>query len=198
MTFPTTPSIKAIQVGSNRPVSTNYTLSGKRSVRQFASQYFTFSVEMPPLTQTQFQTISGYLISKKGAFNTFDFGYPIDNLGVDKNSSNVKTRTTHTTGATSIACDGFSASTNDVVKVGDLIKFAGHNKVYVVTGDVNSNGASQGSIGIEPPLQSDLANNEVVDLNKPNVTVSLLQDDLIYSSDPTGLFYLSFELREVL
>lgn len=198
MTFPTTPSIKAIQVGSNRPVSINYTLSGKRSVRQFASQYFTFAVQMPPLTQTQLQSFSAYLISKKGAFNTFDFGYPIDNLGTDKNTSGVKTRTTHTTGATSIACDGFSASTNDVVKAGDLIKFSGHNKVYIVTGDVNSNGAGQGSISVEPPLQSDLADNEVIDLNKPVITVSLLQNDLIYSTDPTGLFNLSFELREVL
>ena len=198
MSFPTTVQPKSISFSSNRPNSISYTLSGKRSVRQFASQYFSFSVTMPPMTKSVFQVYSAFLISKKGGFTAFDFAYPVDNLGANRTSTSVKTRTTHAVGSTAIAIDGLSASTNDVIKGGDLIKFNGHTKVYLVVGDVNSNGAGQGTVTIEPPLQSALVNNEVLVLNRPNINVALLQDDILYSTDASQMFYLNFDVREVL
>ena len=198
MSFPTTVNPKAISFSSNRPNSISYTLSGKRSVRQFASQYFSFSVAMPPLNQTQFQEYYAFLVSQKGAFTPFNIEYPLNNQGPDKNSSSVVTRSIHSAGATTVAVDGLTASTNDVIKAGDLIKFNGHDKVYLVTGDVNSNGSGQGSINIEPPLQASTTDNEAVDLNKPVLKVALSQDDILYSTDATGVFDLSFDVREVL
>ena len=196
--FPTTNKPRVFNFTSNRPNNTAYTLSGKRSVKQFAAQYFSFSVQMPPLKQTDFQQYYAFLVKQKGSFEDFTFEYPLDNLGADKGETDILANGVQAIGDSTIAMDGFSVSTDDVLKGGDLIKFSGHNKVYMVTGDANSNASGQATVSIEPPLQAALADNEAVTVNKPSFTVALVQDDVLYSTDAAGFFTLSFDVREVL
>lgn len=197
-TFPTTIAPRALNFSSNRPTNTSYTLSGKRSTKLFASQYFSFTITMPLMTQAQFQEYHAFLVKQKGSFETFDIDYPLDNQGAGKANTSVLTREAHSVGDSTIAVDGISASQDDALKAGDLIKFSGHNKVYMVTADVNSNGLGQSTISIEPPLQATLADDESVDMNRPTFKVALMQDDILYSTDASGLFTLSFEVREIL
>jgi len=196
--FPTTKKPRVFNFTSNRPNNTAYTLSGKRSVKQFAAQYFSFSVQMPPMKQTDFQQYYAFLVKQKGSFEDFTFEYPLDNLGADKGETDILANGVHAIGDSTIAMDGFSVSTDDVLKGGDLIKFSGHNKVYMVTGDANSNASGQATVSIEPPLQAALADNEAVTVNKPSLTVALVQDDVLYGTDAAGFFTLSFDVREVL
>jgi len=197
-TFPTTIAPRALNFSSNRPTNTSYTLSGKRSTKLFASQYFSFTITMPLMTQAQFQEYHAFLVKQKGSFETFDIDYPLDNQGAGKANTSVLTREAHSVGDSTIAVDGISASQDDALKAGDLIKFSGHNKVYMVTADVNANGLGQSTISIEPPLQATLADDESVDMNRPTFKVALMQDDILYSTDALGLFSLSFEVREIL
>jgi len=68
-----------------------------------------------------------------------------------------------------------------------------------VTADESSNGSGEvAAVDIEPPLQAALVNNEAVTVNQPSFTVALAQDDVLYSTDPAGLFSLAFDVREVL
>jgi len=196
--FPTTKKPRVFNFTSNRPNNTAYTLSGKRSIKQFAAQYFSFSVQMPPMKQSDFQQFYAFLVKQKGSFEDFTFEYPLDNLGADKGETDILANGVQAIGDSTIAMDGFSVSTDDVLKGGDLIKFSGHNKVYMVTGDVNSNASGQATVSIEPPLQAALADNEAVTVNKPSLTVALVQDDVLYSTDAAGFFTLSFDVREVL
>jgi len=196
--FPTTKKPRVFNFTSNRPNNTSYTLSGKRSVKQFAAQYFSFSVQMPPMKQSDFQQFYAFLVKQKGSFEDFTFEYPLDNLGADKAETDILANGVQAIGDSTIAMDGFSVSTDDVLKGGDLIKFSGHNKVYMVTGDANSNASGQATVSIEPPLQAALADNEAVTVNKPSLTVALVQDDVLYSTDAAGFFTLSFDVREVL
>jgi hypothetical protein len=151
--FPTTKNPTVFNFASNRPNSTTYTLSGKRSVKQFAAQYFSFSVQMPPMQQSDFQAFHAFLVKQKGSFDTFTFQYPLDNLGADKNNASVVVNGVHAIGDSTIAMDGFTAA---------------------------------------------LANNEDIDTNQPSFTVALVQDDLLYATDASGFFSLSFDVREVL
>jgi hypothetical protein len=153
---------------------------------------------MPLMTQAQFQEYHAFLVKQKGSFETFDIDYPLDNQGAGKANTSVLTREAHSIGDSTIAVDGISASQDDALKAGDLIKFSGHNKVYMVTADVNANGLGQSTISIEPPLQATLADDESVDMNRPTFKVALMQDDILYSTDASGLFTLSFEVREIL
>ncbi len=49
--FPTSPNFRSLNFKDNRPTLLNQTLSGKKQVRQIGSQYFSFTVQMPPLQQ---------------------------------------------------------------------------------------------------------------------------------------------------
>ena len=148
--------------------------------------------------QSDFQQYYAFLVKQKGSFEDFTFEYPLDNLGADKDETDILANGVQAIGDSTIAMDGFSVSTDDVLKGGDLIKFSGHDKVYMVTGDVNSNASGQATVSIEPPLQAALADNEAVTVNKPSFTVALVQDDVLYSTDAAGFFTLSFDVREVL
>lgn len=197
--FPTSKKPSVFNFSSNRPNSTAYTLSGKRSVKQFAAQYFSFSVQMPPMNQADFMEFYSFLVKQKGSFDTFTFQYPLENQGVDKGQTDIAVNGSASAGATQVAMDGFSTSTNDVLKAGDLIKFANHNKIYMITDDENANSSGEvAAVDIEPPLQAAVVNNEAVTVNQPSFTVALEQDDVLYSTDAAGFFTLSFDVREVL
>jgi hypothetical protein len=197
--FPTSKKPSVFNFSSNRPNSTAYTLSGKRSVKQFAAQYFTFSVQMPPMNQADFMQFYSFLVKQKGSFDTFTFQYPLENQGVDKAQTDIAVNGSASAGATQVPMDGFSTSTNDVLKAGDIIKFANHNKIYMITDDENANSSGEvAAVDIEPPLQAAVVNNEAVTVNQPSFTVALQQDDLVYSTDAAGFFTLSFDVREVL
>jgi hypothetical protein len=196
--FPTTTKPRVFNFSSNRPNNTAYTLSGKRSVKQFAAQYFSFSVQLPPMNQSDFQAFYAFLMKQKGSFESFTFEYPLDNLGADKAETDILVNGALSIGSTTIAMDGFNASTTGVLKAGDLIKFANDTKIYMVTADADSNASGQADISIEPPLQNAVVDDEVVTVNKPSFKVSLTQDDLLYSTDASGFFTLSFDVREVL
>ena len=197
--FPTSKKPSVFNFSSNRPNSTAYTLSGKRSVKQFAAQYFSFSVQMPPMNQSDFMEFYSFLVKQKGSFDTFTFQYPLENQGVDKGQTDIAVNGSASAGATQVPMDGFSTSTNDVLKAGDLIKFANHNKNYMITDDENANSSGEvAAVDIEPPLQAAVVNNEAVTVNQPSFTVALVQDDVLYSTDAAGFFTLSFDVREVL
>ena len=196
--FPTTKKPRVFNFASNRPNNTAYTLSGKRSVKQFSAQYFSFSVQMPPMNQADFQAFYAFLVKQQGSFQTFTFEYPLDNQGADKGETDILVNGALAIGSTTIAMDGFNASTTGVLKAGDFIKFANDTKIYMVTADADSNASGEADISIEPPLQDAVVDNEAVTVNKPSFKVALMQDDVLYTTDASGFFSLSFDVREVL
>ena len=94
--------------------------------------------------------------------------------------------------------DGFAANTTAALKAGDLIKFASHTKVYMVQTDIDSDSSGALTVLISPNLVTSLADNEAVTVNKPSFTVYLENNEIMYSTDPTGLFSISFDVREVI
>ena len=198
--FPTTKKPRVFNFASNRPNNTAYTLSGKRSVKQFSAQYFSFSVQMPPMNQADFMPFYAFLTKQKGSFSTFTFEYPLDNLGAGKGETDILVNelSGKALGSTSIDLDGFANSTTGVLKAGDFIKFANDTKIYMVTADADSNASGETTVNIEPPLQDAVVNNEAVTVNKPSFKVALMQDDLLYNTDASGFFTISFDVREVL
>ena len=197
--FPTSPNFRSINFKDNRPNLLNQTLSGKRQVRQIGSQYFSFTVQMPPLQQLKAQEVFAFLQKQKGSFETFTIQAPLDNLGTSKDETDIQTMNTFAVGTETILSDGFSQSTN-LLRAGDLIKFAGHSKVYMITADVQEDGigTTRGQLPISPPLVASVANNESITVNKPSFTVYLENDEIMYSTDASGFYNISFDVREVI
>jgi len=194
--FPTDPNFRALQFKDNRPTLLNQTLSGKKSARQIGGQYFSFTVQMPPLQQEKAQEIFAFLQKQKGAFTNFTIAAPLDNLGASKSETDIVVNGIHTVSNESINLDGFSQTTG-VLKAGDLIKFASHSKVYMVQETVNAS-AGAATIKVSPNLVAALADNEAVTVNKPSFTVYLESNEITYSTDANGFYSISFDVREVI
>tara|TARA_Y100001937_G_scaffold6474_1_gene8425 strand:+ start:1322 stop:1927 length:606 start_codon:yes stop_codon:yes gene_type:complete len=196
--FPTSPGFSALNFQNVRPTLVNQSLSGRRAVRQIGSQYFMFTVSMPPMNQDDAMNIFAFLQKQKGSFESFQIKIPLQNRGADKSSTAVKVVGSHSATDSTISLDGFSASTTGVLKAGDLIKFAGHTKVYMVQSDIDSDGSGAATVLIEPGIVTTLADNEVVTMNQPDITVYLTSEDIMYSVDRNSVFSISFDVREVI
>ena len=105
---------------------------------------------------------------------------------------------TFSAGDSSIDLDGFTANQSGALKAGDLIKFASHSKVYMVRDTADSLSAGEMTLTIEPNLVASLANNEAVTVNKPSFTVYLENNEIMYSTDASGFYSISFDVREVI
>ncbi len=193
--FPTDPNFRSLNFKDNRPTLLNQTLSGKKQVRQIGSQYFSFTVQMPPLQQDKFQEVFAFIQKQKGSFEDFTIQAPIDNLGASKSETDILVNGVHSAGDNTIAMDGFSQTTG-ALKAGDLIKFANHSKVYMVSEDANASGGAV-TVTISPNLVASLSDNEVVTVNKPSFTV-YLESDVLYTTDASGFYSISFDVREVI
>ena len=196
--FPTSPNFRSINFKDNRPTLLNQTLSGKKQVRQIGSQYFSFTVQMPPLQQEKAQEVFAFLQKQKGSFEDFTIVAPLDNLGAGKSETDIQVVGAHTSGDASIALDGFSASQTGALKAGDIIKFANHSKVYMVQSDIDSDGSGALTVLISPNLVASLADNEAVTVNKTSFTVYLENNEIMYSTDASGFYSISFDVREVI
>ena len=196
--FPTNPNFRSLNFKDNRPTLVNQTLSGKKQVRQIGSQYFSFTVAMPPLQQENAQEIFAFLQKQKGSFEDFTIQAPLDNLGASRFETDILVNGSQSAGDASIQLDGFAASTSKALKAGDLIKFANHSKVYMVQSNIDSLGDGSLTVLISPNLVSSLADNEAVTVNKPQFTVYLENNEIMYSTDASGLYTISFDVREVI
>jgi hypothetical protein len=195
--FPTSPSFRTLNFQNNRPALINQSMSGRRAVRQIGAQYFSFGVSMPPLNQSNAMDIFAFLQKQKGSFETFTIQLPTQNRGADKSNTSVKVVGAHNATDNTISLDGFTVSTTGVLKAGDLIKFS-HGKVYMVQSDINSDGSGAATVTIEPNLVETLADNEAVIMNQPSFTVYLPSEEILYATDPTGFYSISFDVREVI
>jgi hypothetical protein len=196
--FPTNPNFRSLNFKDNRPTLVNQTLSGRKQVRQIGSQYFSFTVQMPPLQQEKSQEIFAFLQKQKGSFEDFTIVAPLDNLGAGKSETDIQVVGSHVSGDASIAIDGFTANQTGALKAGDLIKFANHSKVYMVQSDIDANSSGQLTVLISPNLVTTLADNEAVTVNKPSFTVYLESDEIIRSDTIGGFSSISFDVREVI
>ena len=194
--FPTDPNFRSLVFTDNRPVLINQTLSGKKSARQIGAQYFSFTVQMPPLEQLKAQEIFAFLSKQKGGFENFTIAAPLDNKGTSKNETDILVNGATAAGASAVPMDGFS-HTNHALRAGDLIKFAGHTKVYMVQDEVTASGGTA-TVNIQPNLVANVADDEAVTTNKPLFNVYLANDEIRYTTDTSGFYNISFDVREVI
>ena len=92
--------------------------------------------------------------------------------------------------------DAFASDGAGRFKTGDFIKFASHNKVYMVVEDVTSS-SNAATVTIEPPLTTALADNSEVTYDNVPFTVFLTNDIQEFGAvgaDKDGNVLYSFQL----
>ena len=194
-TFPTTIKPSSLSLQDVRPNLINQSVSGKRVTRKYGSQYYLLDISLPPLSKDDAMDVFAFLKKQQNSFDKFDFTYPITNRGANISQTDIVVNGSHSVGDNTIALSGFDNSTSNVLKAGDLIKFANHTKIYMVEADLTSDSSGNATVTISPSIIDTLANSEAVTVDQPNFKV-YLNSDVLYTTDASGLFSITFSLRE--
>jgi len=178
---------------SDQPVLKNNSVSGKETSRKVNGHLHKFNISHPVLTAADYGELDGFLCDKDHV--SFTISLP------DREPQGVATGTPLVNGETakgesSIPVDGFTASTTDILKAGDLLTFASHTHVYTALTDIDSDSGGNATIIISPDLKVAILDNEAITVNDAVFTVKL---DKAHSSNvaPPILYNFNFNVTEV-
>ena len=173
MSYPTTPVFTTVNLKSESPTLVSEAASGKLQARQIAGQRWSFSASYAPMTRSEFAPVSAFIMQQRGRLNTFYIELPVisDSASSASGTLAVNNISGYVAGTTTIAVNGLSGR----LSVGDLIKFNGHDKVYMVVDESDTSGNTT-SITVEPQLVQGVVNDETIDYNSVQMKVRLNND----------------------
>ena len=197
-TFPSSPAPRDVAISSNQNTIVTTTASGRRQARQIDGQRFRLRVRFPIMTRAEFAPINAFVMKQRSQMESFQYVPPTidDALGVA--SGVISVNGAISAGVTSVAIDGMANSTSGVFKAGDLFRFTGQTKVYMVMADVSSNGSGQGTLTFEPPLRTAVSDNAVIIYSGVDFTVGLTGDIQEFIIGTENFFQYEIDLIEVL
>ena len=82
------------------------------------------------------------------------------------------------------------------LKAGDLIKFSNHDKVYMLTADINLDGSSVNALQFYPNLTTAVTTSHTVTYNSVPFKVVLENDQLTSKLNTDGTYTIEFSVRE--
>ena len=166
MTYPTDPEFSRVSITSRHATFRSEARNGRTQVRSIGAQRWALTGRYNDLTRPEFAPIFAFVMSQEGGVQEFTVTPP-----VISDSSGTRTGTTqslgaHAIGDTTITVDGGSGT----IKAGDFVKFASHDKVYMVTSDLTS---ATGVLNIQPGLIAAIPDNDVLTYNSVPFKVRL-------------------------
>jgi hypothetical protein len=165
-------------------------VSGKKLARQIDGQRWAFTIQIITAKRSDvYGDLMAFIVKQRSGKENFTIVPPeiTDARGTASGTPNG----TASAGATSITLAGSGTGT---LKAGDFIKFASHDKVYMVVADQND--ISTGTLTIEPPLTTAITNSNIQYDNVP-FTVHLTNDVQEFGAvgnDKDGNLLYQFEL----
>ena len=186
MAYPTTPKPNKIKVTSSAPAFVSQTQNLRRQTRTTGAQQWNFELTYPPLSRSDFAPLWAFVISQKGRYGSFTFVPTVYGDTSGTATGTLLANGSAVIGATSVTSDGLTGT----LKAGDFIKFAGHDKVYMLTADGST------TLTIEPSLISAVADNEAVTYNDVPFTVALDDKAQVMTADNSGFTKYKVKLTE--
>ena len=165
-------------------------VSGKKLSRQIDGQRWGFTAQIITAKRSDvYGELMAFIVKQRSGKENFTIVPPeiTDARGTASGTPNG----TASAGATSITLAGTGTGT---LKAGDFIKFANHDKVYMVVADQSD--ISTGSLTIEPPLTTAITSEDITYDNVP-FTVHLTNDIQEFGAvgnDKDGNLLYQFEL----
>ena len=177
--------------------------SGKKLARQIDNQRFGFTASIITAKRSDvYGELMGFIIKQRSGKENFTIIPPEIEDARGTETGTVLVNGVHAVGDTTIAMDGFAGDGAGRFKTGDFIKFASHDKVYMVVADATSS-SNACTVTIEPPLITALADDSVVTYDNVPFTVHLtndVQEFGVVGSDKDGnlLYKFEFDVEESL
>ena len=178
-------------------------VSGKKLARQIDNQRFSFSVRIITGKRSDvYGDLMAFIVKQRSGKENFTIIPPEIEDARGNETGTVLVNGVHAVGDTTIACDAFAGNGAGRFKAGDFLKFASHDKVYMVVSDVTSS-SNAATVTIEPPLLVALADNSAVTYDNVPFTVHLtndIQEFGVAGADKDGalLYQFEFDVEETL
>jgi hypothetical protein len=129
--------------------------SGKRFARQIDGQRFLFTANIITSKRSDvYGELMAFIMKQRSSKETFTIVPP--EISNARGTASGTPNGTASAGATSITLGGSGTGT---LKAGDYIKFANHDKVYMIVEDQSD--ISTGTITIEPPLREAVSSSDI-------------------------------------
>ena len=171
--------------------------SGKKLTRQVDNQRFGFTASIITAKRSDvYGELMAFIIKQRSSKENFTIIPPEVEDARGRETGTVLVNGVHAIGDTTIAMDGFAGDGAGRFKAGDFIKFASHDKVYMVVADATSS-SNASTVTIEPPLITALSDNSVVTYDNVPFTVHLTNDVQEFGavgSDKDGNLLYQFDL----
>jgi hypothetical protein len=195
--FPiSTAKLESLGIKSIQNTIISKSVSGKKLARQIDGQRWGFTARIITAKRSDvYGELMAFIVKQRSGKENFTIVPPEveDARGTASGTPNG----TASAGATSITLGGTGTGT---LKAGDFIKFANHDKVYMVVADQSD--ISTGSLTIEPPLTTAVSSSDITYDNVP-FTVYLtndIQEFGVVGADKDGnaLYQFEFDVEEAL
>ena len=171
--------------------------SGKKLARQIDGQRFAFTAQIIIGKRSDvYGELMAFIMKQRSRKENFTIIPPEIEDARGSETGTVLVNGVHAVGDTTIAMDAFASDGAGRFKAGDFIKFASHDKVYMVVSDVTSS-SNAATVTIEPPLTTALADDSVVTYDNVPFTVHLTNDIQEFGAvgaDKDGNLLYQFEL----
>ena len=209
------PKPQDISISSTTQTYTSVSQNLSVESRTRGVQRWQVNLNWPPLNREEAMRVYSFMISQQGTFDSFEIvlptplnvtnGVQIDQTGSQGTPMSIDARSTV---VRSIAVGNFNPSATGALKAGDFFKFSNHEKLYMVTTDLNTASEGTGTLNFTPPViaslvgGSDLDNNDVYEggttiiHTNPKITVSLKTDQFEIPIDENVHYAMSVELGE--
>ena len=171
--------------------------SGKKLARQIDNQRFGFTARIITAKRSDvYGELMAFIVKQRSGKENFTIIPPEIEDARGNETGTVLVNGVHAVGDTTIAMDAFAGDGAGRFKAGDFIKFASHDKVYMVVADVTSS-SNAATVTIEPPLVADIANDSAVTYDNVPFTVHLVNDIQSFGTigaDKDGNLLYKYEL----
>ena len=202
--FPiSTAKFESLGIKSIQNTIISKTLSGKKLARQIDNQRWAFTVRIVTATRSDvYGELMAFIVKQRSGKENFTIIPPEVEDARGNETGTVLINGVHAVGDTTIAMDGHNNDGTHKFRAGDFLKFASHNKVYMVVSDVTSS-SNASTVTIEPPLLTALVNDSVVTYDNVPFTVHLtngIQEFGVVGTAKDGalLYQFEFDVEESL
>ena len=194
-TWPSSVGFRTVDFKSISKTKITETLSGRKLRFSSAGTRFSATIRYPRMSVADFLPIQAIATQAQGPLNSFDIVLPT----ISDNSTAYGSATVTVDGNQSAGDSTIQVSTNQtsqtILKAGDVVRFASHTKVYMLTSDVTTDGAGDATLNITPSLFEDIVNNSTVTIDSVPFRMIMNNDLQVYKYGTDG--YQSYEIDVV-
>lgn len=179
--LPSSPKPRSAQVVAISSVGVSTSEFSMVTQKQVHSgQRFEISLDFPPMTSAEAGAWTAFILKMNGQEGTVYVEDP------DRQTANgIATGTPLVKGASqtgnSLITDGWTLSTTDIMKAGDLIEIGDY--FYVVLNDANSDGSGDATLDIWPNLRSAPADNAAITVSNCKTLMRLAGNSSQWTTD---------------